>query len=61
MCGDGDTVMLAGGLLESPGTGLKVTVSSPTSRFFVGIFIEDGGGGDGPVGIVSFSSIDGTD
>jgi hypothetical protein len=53
--------MFAGGLLESPGTGLKVTVSPPTSRSFVGIFIEDGGGGDGAVGIDSFSSTDGTD
>ena len=61
MYGDGDTVMLAGGLLESVGKGLIVTVSPPTSRSFVGMLGEEGGGGGGPVSIVAVSPTEGTD
>lgn len=61
VCGDGDMVMLAGGFVGSVGTGLRVRVSPPRSRSFVGILGAEGGGGDDPAGIVPVCSPDGTD
>ena len=54
--GDGDMVMLLGGVVGSVGTGLRVTVSPPKSKSFVGILRLDVGGGGGSAEVERASS-----